>query len=77
MEALAKLWGSRIASRRRFLGLTQRQLADRIGRDPMTVSRIERGIAVVPDVVKLRIANQLQDDVGYLFPWPNGERVAS
>jgi transcriptional regulator with XRE-family HTH domain len=42
-EAFAS-WGRSIAIRRRELGLTQRQLGDRIGVDVITISRAERGV---------------------------------
>jgi transcriptional regulator with XRE-family HTH domain len=38
-------WDRLIAEQRQQKGLTQRQLGDRIGRDVITVSRAERGLA--------------------------------
>ena len=44
--------GCHIAERRRRLGLTQGQVADRLGITPQAVSKWERGLAC-PDVVYL------------------------
>ncbi len=44
--------GSRIAERRRARGLTQGQIADRMGVSPQAVSKWERGLAC-PDLVFL------------------------
>lgn len=44
--------GSRIAARRRMLGLTQGQVAVRMGVSPQAVSKWERGLAC-PDLVFL------------------------
>jgi transcriptional regulator with XRE-family HTH domain len=37
--------GRRIQQRRKTVGLTQRQLADKLGLDVGTISRLERGIS--------------------------------
>jgi transcriptional regulator with XRE-family HTH domain len=50
--ALAKRLGGNIARRRKELGLTQAALAERLGMEPETVSRCERG-AALPSVASL------------------------
>lgn len=41
--AVSQAWGRQLAEHRRGLGLTQTQLAQRVGLDPQTISRLERG----------------------------------
>ena len=52
--------GSRIAARRRVLGLTQGQVAVRMGVSPQAVSKWERGLAC-PDLVFLDDLAELLD----------------
>ena len=52
--------GSRIAARRRVLGLTQVQVALRMGVSPQAVSKWERGLAC-PDLVFLDDLAELLD----------------
>ena len=52
--------GSRIAERRRVLGLTQGQVAVRMGVSPQAVSNWERGLAC-PDLVFLDDLAELLD----------------
>jgi transcriptional regulator with XRE-family HTH domain len=58
--ALAKRLGGNIAQRRKDLGLTQAALAERLGMEPETVSRCERG-ATVPSVASLTHFAQVLD----------------
>lgn len=41
---LAKIFGANVQRRRKLLGLTQEQLAERLGVGQHTLSRIERGV---------------------------------
>ncbi len=47
-QRLAKSIGQAIAARRTKKGLTQGDIAEKIGVDPVTISRIERGMTIVP-----------------------------
>jgi len=59
-EVLLQRLGSNIQTRRRALGLTQAQLAERLGVETETISRFERGTHV-PKLEKLvRLAGLLQ-----------------
>ncbi|WP_035061921.1 helix-turn-helix domain-containing protein [Andreprevotia chitinilytica] len=51
-EELAMKLGGNIARQRQALGLTQHQVADRLGVNPETISRFERG-ATVPSLQTL------------------------
>ena len=55
-----ELLGSRIAARRRVLGLTQGQVAIHMGVSPQAVSKWERGLAC-PDLVFLDDLAELLD----------------
>ena len=57
--AIGVLLGRNIADRRKALGLTQAEFAERLGADTVTVSRFERG-SHLPSLLRLeRIANTL------------------
>jgi len=59
-KSLAKRLGKRLAERRRAIGWTQDQLAERIGVDAETVSRFERGVTV-PSLITLdKLASALR-----------------
>ncbi|MEJ1959299.1 MAG: helix-turn-helix transcriptional regulator [Nitrosomonadales bacterium] len=56
---LGVLLGRNIADRRRTLGLTQAEFAERLGTDTVTISRFERG-SHLPSLLRLeKIANAL------------------
>jgi len=57
-----------LRERRQRLGITQAELAARIGISPITYYRIERGLRVPPLDVAYRIAAELQADLHDLFP---------
>jgi transcriptional regulator with XRE-family HTH domain len=66
-ERLAKRIGKRISDRRKSLGWTQDQLAERVRVDGETISRFERG-ANLPSLLTLdRLATVLRVDVGALL----------
>ena len=66
-EKLAKRIGKRIAERRKQIGWTQEQLAERMRVDPETVSRFERGVNL-PSLPTLdRMAVVLKIGVGELL----------
>jgi len=64
---LAKRLGKRIAQRRKSLGWTQEDLAERVGVDAETISRFERG-AHLPSLPTLeRLAAALRAEIGELL----------
>ena len=66
-ERLAKRIGKRISDRRKSLGWTQDQLAERVRVDGETISRFERGVNL-PSLLTLdRLATVLRVDVGNLL----------
>ena len=66
-ERLAKRLGGRLSERRKQLGWTQETVAERVGVDAETISRIERG-AHLPSLPTLdRLAGALNCSVGDLF----------
>lgn len=58
-QRLARSIGRGIASRRTKKGLTQGQVAEKIGVDPVTISRIERGATFAPLPRMAEIADAL------------------
>lgn len=67
---LGEHWGERVAQRRNDLGLSQAQLADLCGITQQTVSKIEKGVMIPHDKLKLRIAQRTGIRPELLFPWP-------
>jgi len=66
--------GDRVASLRQATGLTQAQLAKRLGVAVETISRLERG-SVVPSLQRLvRLAEVLAVELAELFTHPRGPR---
>ena len=57
----------RLKAARVLKGLTQLQLADRVGRKEIEISRIETGRATAPADLKRRIADVLQKPAFELF----------
>lgn len=70
--ALSREIGGRIAKRRKALGLTQANLAERIGVDPESVSRFERGKHLPSLPTLANIAAQLGTPVAALMPGETG-----
>ena len=64
---LALIVGENISERRRRLGLSQKELADRLDITPDAMARMEKG-KIAPKMGRLNdIATHLQCTVGYLF----------
>ena len=57
-----------LRERRQRLGITQKDMAARVGISPVTYSRIERGTSVPSLDVAYRIAIVLNSDLADLFP---------
>jgi transcriptional regulator with XRE-family HTH domain len=66
--ALHARWGIAIKAARYRQGWTQSEFAARLGVRPSTVCRWEAGSSAPSDENKLRIAAELDEDVGLLFP---------
>lgn len=64
---LKRRFGKRVQGLREAKGLTQEQLADRIGRSVDTVSNIERGVNATRIEVAHQIAVELDVDLPRLF----------
>jgi len=68
-QKLARLIGKAVATKRLKKKLTQGQLAERLGVEPETISRIERGITLAPvsrlsgiaDVLGVPLADLIRD----------------
>ncbi len=61
-----KKLGQNVASYRKLAGLTQEQLAERVGVTPETISRLERGVAI-PSLARIDdVAQALGVDLGDL-----------
>lgn len=64
---IAKLLGENISAARRAIKKTQAEIAEQVGIDTVSLSRIERG-SVTPSIATLdRIANALNVPLGRLF----------
>lgn len=70
MSKLAERWGEAIREARLQAGLTQVQLAERLGCDQQDVSRYERGQAAPRDEMRMKVAHSLGVPVGELFSYP-------
>lgn len=66
-DDLGKLLGQQIAAHRRALNLTQYQLAERLGVEPETISRFERGTSLPSLKRLLELSDVLQTGVGRLL----------
>jgi ribosome-binding protein aMBF1 (putative translation factor) len=75
VDRLRELWGERIFEERTKLGLTQGELAARIGVTQSEVSRIEWGERQVSDHDRVALAEELGfDDVSDLFDYKADKR---
>ena len=78
---LSEVWGGAVSQRRRTLGLSQADLADLCEVTQQTISKIEAGLMIPHDNLKLALANRMGMEPGELFEWPTrtflfGEAVA-
>jgi len=68
---LSKVFGLNIAYRRNLLGITQEALAEKIGIEQISISRMERGI-IAPRFARLQVfADVLGCSVADLFRMPD------
>jgi len=63
-EELKRRFGKRVQGLREAKGLTQEQLADRIGRSVDTVGNIERGV----NATRIEVAYQIAVELGVTLP---------
>lgn len=66
-HAIARRIGQRVAARRVALGLTQAQLAARLGMRPQQLSRYENAQSYIASPMLHQIAGLLAVDVGYFY----------
>lgn len=71
-QALRKEWGNNIRQGRKLLGLTQHELAAKLGVYQSALSRWEDGSVRPTDEHKVAIANALGQEVWALFPLHRG-----
>lgn len=76
-QSLGQFWGQRVAARREDLKITQVQLAQLCGITQQSISRIEAGVIVPRDSLKMTLAKNLGTTPTELFEWPVGRSVAS
>ena len=67
---LGAAWGGRVAQLRLRLRLSQADLAALCGVTQQTISKVERGLMVPLDPLKLRLAAALDAHPATLFGWP-------
>lgn len=75
-ELIRRRFGENVRARRRALGLTQRQFAERIDTDAFQVSRWERGVVRPTDVTLARLAEALGVEFAWFFT-DHGTRAAA
>ncbi len=70
VRALATEWGQMVSDRRQSLGFSQAELARRCVIRQQTVSRIECGLSIPSDRLKVQLAAALRTSPRTLFRWP-------
>lgn len=70
-RSLAQIWGEAIREARTELGLSIKELAERVGIDTGHLSRAERGLAGIGDEYRISIARELGRPVAELFTYPD------
>ena len=68
---LSETWGAAIRARRKAAGLSIARLGARSDVEPGHLSRIERGLVVPGDEIRIRIAQELGVRVEELFAYPD------
>lgn len=63
----ATIFAANLVLARKAAGLTQRQLADAIGVDAITVSRWERGASRPGEVHLMRLCGEIGRDLGWFY----------
>lgn len=71
MAEMGRLSGELIRRRRTALGMTQAQLAQRVGVTQGAIQKWETGTRLARDYWRLRLAQELGRDVIELFPFAN------
>lgn len=66
---IAVVWGARLKAARLAAGLTQVELADKMGASQHTISRLERGEHRPSDESKIALARCFETTVEELFPY--------
>lgn len=71
----ARIWGTRVKARRKALGLTLEQVAEKAWTTPQTVHKVETGEIVARDHVRLAIAFALAVEHDELFSLPKRDAI--
>lgn len=71
-ERLHEVWGKQVRKHRAHKGLTQSALAELVGVEQNTISRIETGVTSPSDAMKIELCLALDCDLDDLFGWPLG-----
>ena len=71
MNTLVERLGQRIARQRRVVGLTQAELAEMVGVQPETISRIETGRRTISLGLIVLLSESLDIELHELFRLPN------
>lgn len=69
-RGLGTVWGASVAERRRTLSLSQTDLAALCCVTQQAISRIEKGLSIPSDNLKVVLCRNLGTDPTQLFPWP-------
>lgn len=72
VASLGEVWGTRVAARREELHLSQTDLAELCEVTQQTISKIERGLMIPLDRLKIALATHLRTTPDQLFSWPAG-----
>jgi transcriptional regulator with XRE-family HTH domain len=70
MQTLAEKLGRRIARQRRAVGLTQADLAEKVGVQPETISRVETGRRMISLGLVVLLSESLDIELHELFRLP-------
>ena len=67
MNKLTEIFAEKLRSRRGELGMTQKDLAARLGYSEKTVSKWEGGDVIAPSIILAKLASVLDTDVNFLL----------
>jgi len=76
MSTLQQLptWGPGVRALREYRGISQKQLAEKVGCSQASISRLEKGLTrQLSDAARVRIAKALAADPHRLFPYEDDD----
>lgn len=66
--------GKRIATRRKEIGMTQEEVAEKMGyKSKSSINKIEKGLSDIPQSKIVKFADVLRTTTSYLMGWLNEE----